>query len=65
MGMILFFSIPAVFLGAVQLTAGEGTVAVKLYYPEETLRVLLTIRHACMVFAAVAVCGFLSSSFMH
>ena len=61
MGMILFFSIPAVFLGAVQLTAGEGTVAVKLYYPEETLQVLLTIRHACMVFAAVAVCGFLSS----
>lgn len=60
-GMILFLCIPAVFLGAVQLTAGKGIVAVKLYYPEETLQVMMTIRHACMVFAATAVCGFLSA----
>ncbi len=59
--MILFFSIPAVFLGAVQLTGGTGLVAVKLYYPKETMQVLLTIRHACLVFAATAVCGFLSA----
>jgi hypothetical protein len=61
MGMILFFGIPVVFLGAVQLTAGSGTVAVKLYYPGETLQVLLTIHHASMVFSAAAVCGFLSA----
>jgi hypothetical protein len=61
MGMILFFGIPVIFLSAVQLTAGGGIIAVKLYYPEETLQVLLTIRHAVMVFAAAAVCGFLSA----
>lgn len=61
MGMALFFSIPVIFLGAVHLTAGDGTVPVKLYYPGETLRVFLTIHSAAMVFAAAAVCGFLSA----
>ena len=61
MGMILFFGIPVIFLSAVQLTAGKGTIPVKLYYPEETLQVLLMIRHAAIVFAAAAVCGFLSA----
>ena len=61
MGLALFFAIPVLFLGVVQLTAGEGIVPVKLYYPGETLQVLLTIRHACIVFAAAALCGFLSA----
>ena len=61
MGMILFFAIPVVFLGAVELTAGGGTVAVKLYYPDETLQVLLTMHLAAIVFVAAAVCGFLSA----
>src|SRR5512139_836939 len=57
MGLVLFFAIPVLFLGIVQITAGEGIVPVKLYYPEETLQVMLTIRHACIVFAAAALCG--------
>ncbi len=61
MGLILFFVIPVLFLGVVQITAGEGIVPVKLYYQEETLQVMLTIRHACIVFAAAALCGFLSA----
>ncbi len=61
MGLILFFTIPVLFLGVVQITAGEGIVPIKLYYPEETLQVSLIIRHACIVFAAAALCGFLSA----
>lgn len=61
LGLVLFFAIPVLFLGVVELTAGKGIVPVKLYYPEETLQVLLTIRHACIVFAAAALCGFLSA----
>ncbi len=61
MGLILFFAIPVLFLGVVEITAGEGIVPVKLYYPEETLQCLLTVRHACIVFAAAALCGFLSA----
>jgi hypothetical protein len=61
LGLVLFFAIPVLFLGVVQITAGEGIVPVKLYYPDETLQVLLTIRHTCIVFVAAALCGFLSS----
>jgi len=61
MGMILFFSIPVVFLGAVQLTAGEGFVSVRLFYPAEEVGILLTVRHVAMVFAAAAVNGFLAA----
>ena len=61
MGLVLFFMIPVLFLGIVQITAGEGIVPVKLYYPDETLQVMLSIRHACIVFAAAALCGFLSA----
>ena len=61
MGLVLFFIIPVLFLGIVQITAGEGIVPVKLYFPDETLQVLLTIRHTCIVFVAAALCGFLSA----
>jgi len=61
MGLILFFIIPVLFLGIVQITAGEGIVPVKLYFPDETLQLMLTIRHTCIVFAAAALCGFLSA----
>lgn len=61
MGLILFFTIPLLFLGVVELTAGKGVVPIKLYYPDETLQILLVIRHACIVFAAAALCGFLSA----
>ncbi len=61
LGLILFFTIPLLFLGVVELTAGKGAVPVKLYYPGETLQILLVIRQACIVFAAAALCGFLSA----
>src|SRR5512135_1618103 len=61
MGLFLFFAIPVLFLGIVQITAGEGIVPIKLYYPGETLEMMLMIRHACIVFAAAALCGFLSA----
>ncbi len=61
MGLFLFFTIPPLFLGVVELTAGKGAVPIKLYYPEETLQILLVIRQACIVFAAAALCGFLSA----
>ena len=60
-GFILMVAIPAIFLGAVELTAGKGYVPVKLYFLEETLQVTLTVRHVCMVFGAAGVCGFLSA----
>jgi len=60
-GFLLMVAIPAIFLGAVELTAGEGYVPVKLFFLEETLQVILTVRHVCMVFGAAGVCGFLSA----
>ena len=60
-GLFLFFCIPAVFMGIVQLTAGTGYVSVNLYYPGETYRALLIIRNVCMVFGATGVCAFLSA----
>ncbi|MGO9309374.1 MAG: hypothetical protein ACLQDL_10170 [Spirochaetia bacterium] len=61
MGLIMFFTIPILFLGVVRMTAGEGFVPIKLYYPKATLQVMLTIRYACIVFGAAALCGFLSA----
>jgi len=62
-GIIVFFCVPVFFLGAVYLTAGEGYVTIKLYYPEEVYSLLLVIRHVCMVFGGAALCGFLSGYF--
>jgi hypothetical protein len=62
-GIVVFFSVPVLFLGAVYLTAGEGYVSIKLYYPGEVYSILLVIRHVCFVFGAAALCGFLSGYF--
>ncbi len=61
LGLLMFFLIPVLFLGLVQITAGEGYTSINLYYPGETLQIMLTIRHVCIVFAAAGLCGFLSS----
>ncbi len=60
-GIILMFSVPCIFLAVVNITAGEGTVPVNLYFWGETLHVLLTVRLVCLVFGAAGVCGFLSA----
>jgi len=60
-GFVLMVAIPAIFLGAVELTAGKGYIPVKLFFLEETFQVTLTVRHVCMVFGAAGVCGFLSA----
>jgi hypothetical protein len=60
-GLVLLVAVPVVFLGAVQLTAGDVLTAIKLYYPGETLKVTLTARQVCLVFGTVAICGFLAA----
>lgn len=60
-GLGLLVAVPVVFIGAVQLTAGEVLTAIRLFYPEETLQVTLTARQVCLVFGNLAVCGFLAA----
>jgi hypothetical protein len=62
-GLLLLVAVPVVFIGAVQLTAGEVLTAIQLFYPDDTLRVTLTARQVCLVFGNLAICGFLAAYF--
>jgi hypothetical protein len=62
-GLLLLVAVPVVFMGAVQLTAGEVLTVIQLFYPDETLQVTLTARQVCLVYGNLGICGFLAAYF--
>jgi hypothetical protein len=59
LGLVLLLGIPALFIGVVVWTSGRLPVPIKIFYAEETVRVVLSQQSITLVFASAAVTGFL------
>lgn len=62
-GLVLFFAIPAIFLGIVVLTAGATPVPLKVFFRDETVSLLLSQEKTSLVFVSASVSGFISAYF--
>lgn len=59
LGLVLLLGIPVLFIGVVEWTSGRVRVPIKLFYAGETVRVVLSQHSITLIFASLAVTGFL------
>ncbi|MBA7570911.1 hypothetical protein ES708_12667 [subsurface metagenome] len=59
LGLVLLVGMPALFIGVVVWTSGRLPVPIKLFFADQTVRVVLSQRSITLVFASAAVTGFL------